>query len=662
LTIGTVESVAPDEIKVLLELDAPQSVALNSGQPVRFPRINGYVLIPNEAGSLVGMVTWMGIERSAFPKRPGLRDFGLVDLPFPLRKMLVVPLGTLVADAGDSDSGFELRRGAIAFPSVGDAVLLPTTKQIRALVEAQGANCRVDIGRSPLGVDARVSIDPDKLFGRHVAILGNTGSGKSCSVAGLIRWSLEAATKERELKSRAKAPNARFIVLDPNGEYRETFSDLKNVRLFQVEGEGTGEPLRVPAWMWNSHEWSAFTRAAPGTQRPLLLQALRNLRAGSTLEVSPETRLARLVRGYNGQLAEKIAAGPSGYSGKFGPRKETGTLFKHLGSACEGYASEISKGKAELAKLMARSTELADAHRFEWGTPPVVGYNDFEESELLDVMDLAKLLLEELPDVPMAHGSSEDAPVPFDPADMTDHLEVLASSQDFSDGAAFTATLNLRVRAMLADTRLAPIVAPEESLGFQKWIESYLGTDDDGDEQVTVLDLSMVPADVLHVVVAVIARLIFEALQRYRRINEKELPTVLVLEEAHSFIRRQVQDDSDLASPARMCRETFERIAREGRKFGLGLVNDRDQDLVAHLVPDNLGGLLKELPSLPSQQAVLLGWAAPIPVLMEMRNLAPEHRPKSADPKFWDVWTGESPRGKGWTKVVEDWTGQPGGK
>ena len=69
------------------------------------------------------------------------------------------------------------------------------------------------------------------------------------------------------------------------------------------------------------------------------------------------------------------------------------------------------------------------------------------------------------------------------------------------------------------------------------------------------------------------------------------------------------------------------------------IVNDADQNLVARLVPDNVGGLLRELPSLPSRQAILLGWAAPIPVLVEVDELPDSQRPQSADPDFWKVWT-----------------------
>lgn len=60
---------------------------------------------------------------------------------------------------------------------------------------------------------------------------------------------------------------------------------------------------------------------------------------------------------------------------------------------------------------------------------------------------------------------------------------------------------------------------------------------------------------------------------------------------------------------------------------------------MARLVPDNVGGLLSELPSLPSRQAILLGWATPIPVLVEIDELPINQRPQSSDPDFWHVWT-----------------------
>jgi hypothetical protein len=62
LVIGEVEAVSANEVRVLLELEAPHATALNTGTPAVFPRLNGYVLIPNEAGATVAYISWMGIE------------------------------------------------------------------------------------------------------------------------------------------------------------------------------------------------------------------------------------------------------------------------------------------------------------------------------------------------------------------------------------------------------------------------------------------------------------------------------------------------------------------------------------------------------------------------------------------------------------------------
>lgn len=685
LTIGSVESVAPAEIKAVLDIDAPQTTALNSGVPTGFPRLNSYVLLPNEAGAVVGLVVWLGVERSAFPKRTGLKDFGLIDLPFPIRKMTITPVGTLVLESEQSGIGqrYVLRRGVSIFPSVGDPVLIPTSQQLRSIVESEGKDRRVFIGRSTLAGNAQVSIDPDKLFGRHLAVIGNTGSGKSCSVAGLIRWSIASAAEARLSARRSRVVNARFIVLDPNGEYTGTFADLEpRVRVFKVPPVVPPElPMSVPGWMWNSHEWSAFAMATAATQRPVLLQALRNLRSGTQAGAPVEVRLRNLALTIKTKLETMKQEGYAAYVG-FPQNLNTGQLLRNIQRDISSYSGQ-TQGALHLAvDACATQVGVVEAGR-HWVYQGQDRWRDFSEQDMTSGTTALDTLIGALPALPAAN-ISEDAPMPFTIGDLPDHLQQLAAGSGQAQLVQFISTLVMRIRMMLSDNRLRPLIGstPQEQ-SFTDWLTSYVGGDGAANGQIAVLDLSLVPAEIVHIVIAVLARLVFEATHRYRKLNGVELPTILVLEEAHNFIQQHApQTEEATVTPVQMCRSVFEKIAREGRKFGLGLVlssqrpselsptvlaqcntfllhrivNDRDQELIKKLVPDNLAGLLRELPSLPSRQAILLGGATPVPVLVEMRELPPEHQPKSSDPRFWDVWTGAEERPIDWTAVAADWT------
>jgi DNA helicase HerA-like ATPase len=690
LVIGSVESVSPDEIRVLLELDAPHATALNTGAPTAFPRLNGYVLIPNEAGATVAFIAWMGIERSPYPKRSGFKDFGLIDLPFPLRKMAVSPVGTLtsIRKRGSGTLRFELTRGVAAFPSVGDQVLMPTSEQVEAIVGAGDSDRRVQVGALPMSSNAKIMVDPDKLFGRHLAVLGNTGSGKSCTVAGLIRWSMVAADKA--INDPKKRANMRFIVLDPNGEYAPAFSDIPDrVRVFKPGA--SHNPFVLPAWMWNSHEWSAVTQAQPGAQRPLLVRALRDLRAGRALREPLHVGIIRQVRLYRSRTLLYIADGTGASYAEFPGMLNCCQMFKNLDEVMRDYCGRMPEGHAAVTPLDALSTKakaLCERHaapdpakkRINYSAPNVTEFHAF--LPLLDAVEAA------LPSVELEEEVNEDAPTPFDVGQLADHVDALsAETASNPNTATFVATLTLRIRSMLADARLSRVIAPETPPTFDNWLSDMLGSAGTTNGHVAVVDLSLIPSDITHIVIAVLARLVFEASQRYRKGNAdgNALPTALVLEEAHTFVRRGGDDAANTLAPSQLCREAFERIAREGRKFGLGLVlssqrpselsptvlaqcntfllhrivNDSDQSLVARLVPDNVAGLLRELPSLPSRQAILLGWASPIPVLVEIDELPVEQRPQSADPDFWDVWTLAKQRPVDWGAVASDWTGEP---
>ncbi|HXA17101.1 MAG TPA: ATP-binding protein [Thermoanaerobaculia bacterium] len=674
LTIGFVESVSPDEIHVILDIDAPQTVALNAGVPTSFPRVNGYIIIPNESGAVVGLVVFLGVERSPFPRRTGLKDFGLIDLPFPLRKLFVTPLGTLKTrqSPGQVQHGYFLERGVVTFPSVGDPVLLPTAEQLRSIVEAEGSDRRLQIGTSPLAANARVFVDPDKLFGRHLAVLGNTGSGKSCSVAGLVRWSLDAAKQPPG----GKAASARFIILDPNGEYLRTFEDLdpKPV-IFQVSPDADSVGLRVPAWMWNSLEWTAFAQASPRVQRPVLMEGLRGMRSGSPAERSVERRLTTLFGGRRAHFASLVAQGPQSYA-MFPKNKAVLDALKNVVDEVDVYNDTARQFEEELA-VVKSTAQAVRARRIDQR-----GYErELSEIDLTEMLDAFDHLLTSLGPQTVQFKHGEDDPVSFDLSVFPDFLEAVASIQA-GGSEQYIATLTWRIRGLLNDGRLKPIIGSDPTVDLQEWVESFLGTEE-RPSALSIIDMSLVPAEIIHIVISVVARMVFEAIQRYRRVYGDELPTVLVLEEAHTFIHRGRSDEEhENFTPAQMCRMTFEKIAREGRKFGLGLllssqrpyelsptvlaqcntfllhrlVNDQDQELVARLVPDNVRGILRELPSLAAGHAILLGWASAVPILVEMTYLSKEHQPHSNDPEFWRVWTRESERKLDWTPVIEDWT------
>ncbi|HGZ6485114.1 ATP-binding protein [Vibrio parahaemolyticus] len=664
LRIGTVGFVSPSEIRVSLEIDSPDSVSLQGGSPRNFPRINSYVLINSDDGFLVGQVEWIAVEHSPYPKRRGLQDFGLIDLPFPLKKLSINPVGTLRSDR--KNDGFRFTRGTDAFPSVGDSVLLPTDKQLNSIIES-GENRRVKIGDSPLANNAEIKIDPDRLFGRHIAVLGNTGSGKSCSVAGLIQWSLDAVLQQ------GKTPNARFIILDPNGEYSRAFGPKSKYKgkLLRVEANSDdGElDLKVPSWLWNSSEWGAFTQASSKVQLPLLRRALRAMRN----DVLSEDDVTIQAKHFCGILLVSIRQLAS-----------QGQIYVNAGPA-KGLVESLTSWESSLLTLNEKidnqpfdnlistiNAYLSSRIGIQWPAKPDVGDTD----RLIADLKQAHVALggdeqELLP-------KSEDTPIRFEGDDFVAYLEALAQETGTEQFVEFLLT---RIRTMLGDTRISAVTKDsEEPISLTNWLDTFLGKDTHG--AITVIDLSLVPNEIIHLVTAVISRVTFEALQRYRKMNGKPLPTVMVAEEAHTFIKRY-KEESESQSVSDVCCKVFEKIAREGRKFGLGLVvssqrpselsptvlsqcntfllhrisNDRDQEQVHRLVPDNMRGLLRELPSLPSRHAILLGWASELPVLVRMKELTEEQRPQSDDPDFWNVWSNSTtePREVNWQPIVEEW-------
>lgn len=189
-----------------------------------------------------------------------------------------------------------------------------------------------------------------------------------------------------------------------------------------------------------------------------------------------------------------------------------------------------------------------------------------------------------------------------------------------------------------------------------------------GDKQsnVTVVDLSGVPFEVLSITVSLISRILFEYGYYYKvmrtQANEKinnDAPLLLVYEEAHKYVPK-----SDLAR-FRASKFSIERIAKEGRKYGVTLLlssqrpseisetifsqcsnflamrltNPSDQSYVSRLLPDTLGNLCEKLPTLGAGEALLIGEAVVMPSLVKVERCSPE--PSSTDIPYFQLWKEE---------------------
>ncbi len=684
LLIGSVEYISVEVIRIVLDIEAPQSVALNATTPRPFPRVNGYVLLSADEGYLVAQIERLSVENSSFPKRAGMHDFGIVDLPYPLRKMQVQPVGMLRRHPRIANR-YNFKRGAGLMPSVGASVLLPTDQQLRAIVNADEDN-HVQLGTSPRAGFAPVNINPDRLFGRHLAVLGNTGSGKSCSVAGIIRWCLENAQKQGN-----GMPNARFIVLDPNGEYARAFSDTNastSARVFKVNPnlDGNERALTAPLWLWNSDEWAAFTQASSKVQRPILIEALRMARSGnSDVAGSHRRETCSYVRSVLDFMRFERLQGRLYV--KFPHTKNFCDALESISESLKGQVGLQSQNDDEVQALQDLISEIDELVHARIVHPrPVYNFTKQEIDGLIDHVSRVHIMFggEEY-DTPTVDA---DTPRKFSGETLKRNISLLA---EFRRVAEYIDTLQMRIETLLSDNRMNKITALDADTTLESWLCNIFGERNESDAEascISILDLSLVPTEIVHTVTAVIARVTFEALQRHMKINEEgsQLPTVLVLEEAHTFIKKY-KEDFESTTSAKICCQTFERIAREGRKFGLGLVlssqrpselsptvlsqcntfllhrisNDRDQDIVQRLVPDGLRGILSELPLLQSQNAILLGWATELPVLIQMNTLPDVHQPLSSDAEFWKAWTMTDELDKfstgdsDWTQVANSW-------
>jgi DNA helicase HerA-like ATPase len=272
---------------------------------------------------------------------------------------------------------------------------------------------------------------------------------------------------------------------------------------------------------------------------------------------------------------------------------------------------------------------------------------------------------------------SVDTPIPFEWDDLIARLESYIVSVSVKSDKESLLKMLEKMKSKCRDPRYSFLMQGRISTdSVVSFFEKLFGLGD-RDVHVTVLDLSGLPAEVRATAVGVLARLFFD--YRYWDAKAENLPIALILEEAHSYIPAESDSKFDVALQA------IERIAKEGRKYGLSLVvvsqrpsnvsqtilsqcgtfvalrltSDVDQTRVLRLLPDTLGNQGSLLSSLRDGEAVVSGDGVTLPGRVQFK--IPTPLPGSTDIRFHKAWADGPPKGYSAGDVIARWIKQTRG-
>jgi len=261
-----------------------------------------------------------------------------------------------------------------------------------------------------------------------------------------------------------------------------------------------------------------------------------------------------------------------------------------------------------------------------------------------------------------------DSPVPFDlgsveAALIDDDKEMIPGSAGREKQGPWHGKLTRfisRLQAKRSDRRYGFLFHAPEDVGRYEWLErfaaTFLSTTTENRSGVKVIDFSEVPSDVLPTVASVLARVLYDV--QFWMPAEARTPVCIICDEAHLYL--PLRADADAA--AKRALDTFERIAKEGRKYGfallvvsqrpsdvsrtilsqcnnfiaLRLTNEQDQTAVKSVMPDSMAGIAEILPLLDVGEAIVLGDAILLPSRIRLDK--PKAKPLSLTKRFWREW------------------------
>ena len=497
-------------------------------------QIGSYVAVRQNAVHIIAMMTRM-TEQEALAQ-PSIETPGEepASLPYARRIARLTPIGSI-----NTDGHFE--RGVRQYPTTGAEVHAIAATDIGKMFERFEVE-GFEVGALTTHPAIRVSLHASNLFGRHLAILGQTGSGKSWTVASIVQ------------KAVAEMPRAHIIILDLHGEYcwKRENEDRHYAFADAIVRHVDARELEIPYWLMTYAELC-----------DLLIER-------SEREATNQTAFFRDCL------------------------------------------------------LEAREAENTDAglglERVTVDTPIYFPIDDI----------LTKVKAKNIERVGNRQGPM------------------------FGDFNRFI----MRIESKLNDSRYDFLLKPQlrsDSASLSALLRDFIGL---GDPKVaiTLIDVSSVPFDVRPTVAAQIGRLAFEF--NYWNPEYRDFPILLICEEAHAYIPRET------VSQFAGARKSMERIAKEGRKYGVGLAvvsqrphevsetvlaqcgtficlritNPDDQGYVRRLVPESEGDLVSVLAGLGRGEALVLGDAVPLPTRVQFDK--PDPSPNSDDIDFYNKWKG----------------------
>ena len=581
--LGRVAIVSGSSITVHLAKSVDSGLSIIDGATYRIGQVGSFIRIPQGYQDLFGVVAKVGANALPATAPRDEAETG---------RWMEVQL------VGESLGGV-FERGISQYPSIGDSVHI-TTESTLARIYGSKKFGNVTIGTLSSVESIPAILALDELVTRHAAVLGSTGSGKSTTVASLLR-----SITTPSIENGNEYPSARILMLDIHGEYSTALSDVADV--YSTDPMPGQRQLYIPYWALNSTDLLDFL-------------------TGGIADFGEAA------------FIEKI----------FELKTESNVLNKFPGLE-EGPITVDTPVPFSLCKLWYDLTNIETA-TFE-GV-------DRDQPAILSDGDASNLVAKQY----KPHGLGSKGPFIN------------------QNAKGILRQLNL-VRSRLLDRRYDFFLHPGEwepdlrgkvSLDIDKLLEGWIG----GEKPITILDLSGVPSLVLEVLIGSILRIVYDSLFWSREKSEGgiERPLLIVMEEAHRYL---FQGTKNLAA------ETVQRIAKEGRKYGVGamvvsqrpsevdetilsqcgtffalrLSNPSDRARVQGTLPDGLSSLLDVLPVLKTGEAVVIGESAKLPMRCRVSLPEDRHRPNSADPEVSKKWSMDR-RPEGYERMVASWRAQ----